>query len=90
MHKIKSNILIALLFILPYFSFGQDISLLVEFGDKYAESNNHLEAIKVYKQILEERDPNHRPTQYKIAESYRAILDYTTAKGYYQKVKKIP
>ena len=88
MHKIKSNILIALLFILPYFSFGQDISLLVEFGDKYAESNNHLEAIKVYKQILEERDPNHRPTQYKIAESYRAILDYTTAKGYYQKVKR--
>ena len=88
MYKLKSNIFIALLFALPYLSSSQDISLLVQFGDKYAESNNHLEAIKIYKQILEERDPNHRPTQYKIAESYRAILDYSMAKGYYQKVKR--
>ncbi|MEQ8878404.1 MAG: tetratricopeptide repeat protein, partial [Cyclobacteriaceae bacterium] len=66
---------------------GQPITLLIEMGDKYAEANDHQRAIGVYKAVLETDDTN-IAAQYKIAESYRAILDYEMAEGYYLKVKR--
>ncbi|XOV94690.1 MAG: carboxypeptidase regulatory-like domain-containing protein [Bacteroidota bacterium] len=77
-----------LLIAAPYFGFGQTVQLLIQNADKYAELNQHPEAIKIYKAVLEDMDPNNISAQYKIAESYRAIKDYEMAEGYYQKVKR--
>ncbi len=89
MDKKKSINLFVLffLFAIPFIGVAQPITLLIEMGDKYAEANKHTEAINVYKSVLE-RDETNIAGQYKIAESYRAILDYETAQGYYQKVKR--
>ncbi len=75
------------LFSIPFIGNSQPITLLIEMGDKYAEVNDHQNAIGVYKTVLEE-DPNNIAGQYKLAESYRAILDYEMAEGYYEKVKR--
>ena len=73
---------------IPFLGSSQPVTLLIEMGDKYAEANDHQSAIGVYKAILEDKDPNNIAAQYKIAESYRAILDYEMAEGYYLKVKR--
>ena len=85
---LKHYLLVAfLLLVIPFIGFSQPVTLLIEMGDKYAEANDHQSAIGVYKAVLE-RDENNIAAQYKIAESYRAILDYEMAEGYYQKVMR--
>ncbi len=83
-HKL---LFIIILLVSPLLATSQAITLLIEQGDKYAEINDHPRAIEVYKAVLKE-DENNIAAQYKIAESYRAILDYETAEGYYLKVKR--
>ncbi len=90
MDKKVTNYLFAAFFVLaiPFLGISQPVTLLMEMGDKYAEANDYQSAIGIYKTILEDKDPNNIAAQYKLAESYRAILDYEMAEGYYQKVMR--
>lgn len=80
-------LLISFVLVAPLLVAGQATTLLIDQGNKWAELNEHQKAIGIFKAVLE-RDENNITAQYKIAESYRAMLDYKTAESYYLRVKR--
>lgn len=83
----KSVFILSLLITSLAFAQGNSvvISRLLKLGDEYFENDQYMNAVRYYKEALNE-SPTNLKAQYQLAQCYRLVQDYESAEYYYEAI----